>query len=237
MSSVHKQAAYPTNTCPLHKAVLASGVPFSLAADRVRIYSSQYTNIHFLLRGSPPLAMKREKLMLPAVALDFETSDKDPACACALGMVRIENGTVADTLYRLIRPPKKQIHFSDIHGLYWNDLCDAPTFAELWPEFANFMRGARLFIAHNASFDRRVLRACCMASGVQVPDAPFACTVKGSRLGLPQLPHHKLNDVCSHLGFALEHHKAWSDALAAARIYLWLRQSAGLADEQMMLKK
>ncbi|MCQ2444195.1 MAG: 3'-5' exonuclease [Mailhella sp.] len=175
--------------------------------------------------------------MSTAVALDFETSDSDPSCACALGMVRLEDGAVAGTLYRLIRPPKSRILFSDIHGLYWRDLCGAPTFAELLPEFTDFLHGAEILIAHNAAFDRRVLRACFSACGAEAPGIPFACTVKGSRIGLPQLEHHRLSDVCRHLGIELDHHKAWSDAMAAARIYLWLRRNAGLSDRDMMLKK
>ena len=32
-----------------------------------------------------------------------------------------------------IRPPTAQFTFTDLHGLDWEDVHDAPTFAELWP--------------------------------------------------------------------------------------------------------
>lgn len=168
------------------------------------------------------------------VALDFETADKYPDSACALGMSRIENGQVVADWYSLIRPPRSKVCFTEIHGLTWDMLKDQPSFAELWPEISSFLSGAELLAAHNASFDRRVLLGCCRSFGLEAPNLPFVCTVKGSRRGL-RLPHHRLNDVCAHLGFELDHHNAASDALAAARIYLHLR-SIGLSDEDMLLK-
>ena len=168
------------------------------------------------------------------VALDFETSDRWADSACALGLTRIENGVITGELYRLIRPPRSRVFYTEIHGLTWDMLKGEPTFAELWPEFAGFMQGARMLVAHNASFDRRILCGSCEAYGLTPPSLPFACTVKGSRRGL-SLPHNRLNDVCEHLGIELDHHNAASDARAAAKIYLHLR-SIGLSDADMMLK-
>lgn len=96
------------------------------------------------------------------------------------------------------------------------------------------MADARLLVAHNASFDRRVLLGCCEKFDLAPPSLPFVCTVKGARRGL-NLPHNKLNDVCAHLGIELNHHNAASDARAAALIYRHLR-SIGLSDADMMLK-
>ncbi len=172
--------------------------------------------------------------MACVVALDFETADKYADSACALGMSRVEDGKVTASWYRLIRPPRPRVYFTEIHGLTWEMLKDQPTFAELWPDIHGFLAGAGLLVAHNASFDRRVLLGCCRAFGLEAPSLPFACTVKGSRLKL-HLPHHRLNDVCAYLGLELDHHNAASDALAAAKIYLYLR-SCGMTDDEMMLK-
>ncbi len=172
--------------------------------------------------------------MACVVALDFETADKYADSACALGMSRVEDGKVTANWYRLIRPPRPKVYFTEIHGLTWEMLKDQPTFAELWPDIHGFLAGAGLLVAHNASFDRRVLLGCCRAFGLEAPSLPFACTVKGSRLKL-HLPHHRLNDVCAYLGLELDHHNAASDALAAAKSYLCLR-ARGMTDEEMMLK-
>lgn len=168
------------------------------------------------------------------VALDFETADNGADSACALGMARVRGGEVEDVFYRLIRPPRRRICYTDIHGITWNMVRNCPSFGELWPQCAAFLQGADYLAAHNAPFDRRVLRGCCEAAGVDAPAIPFLCTVRGARRGL-SLPHNRLNDVCAHLGIELDHHNAASDALASARIYIFLR-ARGLPLEAMRIE-
>ena len=158
-----------------------------------------------------------------SVAIDFETSGYSAHSACAVGLARIEQGSVTDVFYSLIRPPSSRVMFTEIHGLTWPMLKDAPTFAELWPQMDAFLEGAGSLLAHNASFDRRVLE----------PRAPFLCTLKGSRRSLP-LASKKLSSVSAYFGIALNHHHAGSDAEACARIYLQLR-ALGVTDSQMKL--
>ena len=169
----------------------------------------------------------------PCVAIDIETSGFAAHSACAVGLARIEDGHVVDRLYSLIRPPSSRIMFTEIHGLTWPMLKDAPTFAEIWPQMEAFMNGADALLAHNASFDRRVLQACCREAGAETPRYHFLCTLKGARRSLP-LPSKKLNHVCEHFGIALDHHNAESDAAACAEVYLRLR-ALGVTDGQMRL--
>lgn len=158
----------------------------------------------------------------PYVALDFETADYGADSACALGLARVSGGRVEDVWYSLIRPPRKRVCFTRIHGLTWDLVKDSPSFVELWPKISDFIADASFLVAHNAPFDRRVLNACCAASGIPAPDLPFVCTLRAARRAL-SLPSYKLDAVCAHLGIELAHHHAGSDALAAARILLRLR--------------
>lgn len=167
------------------------------------------------------------------VAIDFETSGYSAHSACAVGLARIEQGSVTGVFYSRIRPPSSRVLFTEIHGLTWPMLKDSPTFAELWPQIAAFLDGAEALLAHNASFDKRVLAASCHASGAHEPRIPFLCTLKGSRRSLP-LASKKLSSVCAYFGIALNHHHAGSDAEACGRIYLQLR-SLGVTDAQMRL--
>lgn len=125
------------------------------------------------------------------------------------------------SFYSLIRPPSSRVRFSEIHGLTWPMLKDAPTFAQIWPEIAAFIADADFLAAHNAPFDRKVLYASCEKIGVPAPAAPFLCTLKGARRALG-LASHTLNAVCSHCAIPLTHHHAGSDALASAAILLHL---------------
>ncbi|MDO5484098.1 MAG: 3'-5' exonuclease [Desulfovibrionaceae bacterium] len=171
--------------------------------------------------------------LCPCVAIDFETSGYAAHTACAVGLARIDEGRISRCFYSLIRPPSSRVLFTEIHGLTWPMLRDAPVFADVWQEASPLLEGTRYLLAHNASFDRRVLQACCRAAGLTAPQIPFLCTLKGARRTLP-LPSKKLSAVCEHFGIALEHHHAGSDARACAEIYVRLR-AQGLTDSQMRL--
>lgn len=108
------------------------------------------------------------------VAIDFETAGYSGHSACAVGLARIENGRLAGSFYQLLRPPSSRVLFTEIHGLTWPMLKDAPTFVEIWPECSAFMQGARFLLAHNASFDRRVLLACCRRQACLRLSCPFS---------------------------------------------------------------
>ena len=89
------------------------------------------------------------------VALDFETADYQPDSACAVGLAKVRGGEVVDTLYSLIRPPRRRVLFTWVHGITWKDVQGSPTFLEFWPQMASFLQGVTHLVAHNAPFDRR----------------------------------------------------------------------------------
>ncbi len=153
------------------------------------------------------------------VAIDFETADHEPDSACAVGLVRVEGLQVVRREVALIRPPRSYVRFAHVHGLTWDRLKDAPSFADVWPQLAPILDGAAVLAAHNASFDRRVLLACCEAAGVPAPAVPFVCTVHVARKTWNLRPNN-LPSVCRRLGIGLMHHDAGSDAEACARILI-----------------
>jgi len=155
----------------------------------------------------------------PFVAIDFETADYQPDSACAVALVRVENMQIVDRRVTLLRPPRRHIVFTHIHGITWPDVAAAPTFAEAWPDLSRILDGAEYLVAHNASFDHGVLSACCFLAGISFPTQPFECTVRLARK-MWRLPTNKLPSVCSHLQIPLQHHDAGSDAEACARIVL-----------------
>lgn len=155
----------------------------------------------------------------PFVAIDFETADHGADSACAVGLVRVEGGEVVRREVVLIRPPRRRVLFTHVHGITWEMVADAPPFAEAWPRFAPLLDGAAFLAAHNAPFDRRVLAACCAAAGLPAPAAPFVCTVQLARKTWALRPND-LPSVCRRLGIGLIHHDALSDAEACARIVI-----------------
>jgi DNA polymerase-3 subunit epsilon len=153
------------------------------------------------------------------LALDFETADHGPDSACAIGLVRVEKGQIAAQVTRLIRPPRRRMHFTYVHGITWPMVAEQPCFADLWPELAPLFDGVTFLAAHNASFDRRVLQACCAAARLAPPAAEFLCTVQLARRVWSIYPTN-LPTVCAKLQIPLQHHEAGSDAAACAQIVL-----------------
>lgn len=155
----------------------------------------------------------------PFVAIDFETADHGADSACAVGLVRVEDSKIVARETVLIRPPRSRILFTHVHGITWPMVKDAPGFGDVWAKVAPLLDGATFLAAHNAPFDRGVLRACCTAHGHPVPALDFVCTVQIARRTWALKPAN-LPAVCRRLGIGLIHHDAGSDAEACARIVI-----------------
>jgi DNA polymerase-3 subunit epsilon len=160
------------------------------------------------------------------VAIDFETADSGRDSACAVGVVRVERGRIVRRESRLIRPPRREFIFTYIHGIAWEDVADADPFGPVWVGLREVFDGADFLAAHNASFDRSVLQACCLSARLEPPPQPFECTVRRARKRWGIRPT-TLPDVCRALDIRLRHHDALSDAEACARIMIAALEPAG----------
>ncbi|MHB8878290.1 MAG: 3'-5' exonuclease [Myxococcaceae bacterium] len=153
------------------------------------------------------------------VAIDFETADYGRDSACAVGLVRVQKGCIVERAVALIRPPRSRFVFTGIHGITWPMVSGVAGFAETWPKLLPLLDGADFIAAHNASFDRSVLNACCAAAGMPAPSLGFRCSVQLARRTWGLRPAN-LPAVCAHLGIPLKHHDPASDAEACARIVI-----------------
>ena len=163
-----------------------------------------------------------DESVLPSyVAIDFETANSKRDSACSIGLTRVEAGQVVASFSRLIRTPTPDFDYfcTRIHGLRWRDVEHEPAFDELWPELEPMFESVRFIAAHNAPFDRSVLRALCERYGLDMPAPGFLDTVRLARKSW-ELSSAKLSSVCAHLDIPLNHHDAGSDAEACARIIL-----------------
>lgn len=153
------------------------------------------------------------------VAIDFETANKDRASACSVGLVTVYKNKIISEDVFLIKPPRQEFEFTNVHGLTWDDVKNEQTFHELWPTIDKIISNADYLVAHNAPFDRGVLNKCCEDNSIDIPKIPFVCTVQLSRKQWDINPT-KLNNVCEVLNIDLNHHEALSDARAAATIVM-----------------
>jgi DNA polymerase-3 subunit epsilon len=152
-------------------------------------------------------------------ALDFETADYGRDSACSLSIVIVEDDTIIDTWTSLIRPPRRDFIFTYLHGIAWEHVKNKPSFGELWDDISKKLEGVAFVAAHNAGFDRSVMKACCATAAIEPVKLPFVCTVKAARSIWGFYPT-TLADVCRQLSIPLQHHDAESDARACARILL-----------------
>jgi DNA polymerase-3 subunit epsilon len=167
------------------------------------------------------------------VAIDFETADAGPDSACAVALVRVEGLEIGRREVRLLRPPRRQFIYSNIHGITWRQVAGQPTFAGAWPELGGILDGASWLAAHNAAFDLSVLRACCAAAGLAPPPLPFLCTMLLARDAWRIYPT-KLPVVCERLDIPLVHHNPLSDAEACAKIVIAALHSGETLDGSFM---
>ena len=99
--------------------------------------------------------------MTKYLAIDFETANPKRDSACAVGLVLFNDTTQMQSYYTLIRPPSSWFKFSHVHGITWPDVKREKPFKDVWAHFAHMIKAADYFVAHNAPFDRSVLRVCC----------------------------------------------------------------------------
>lgn len=158
--------------------------------------------------------------MTEFTAIDFETANSSRSSACSIGLAVVRAGEVIDVSHHLLKPEPA---FFDpfniaIHGITDQDVQDAPTLRDLWPELEKSIRGPLL--AHNASFDMSVLRHALDLGRKPYPDTDYFCSCVISRYAWPEHRSYSLDHLADFLEVDFEHHNAAEDARAAAIIAL-----------------
>ncbi len=96
---------------------------------------------------------------------------------------------------------------------------EAPAAEATLPELAELMEG-RVLVAHNASFDRRVLSQAFRRARLPWPDPPVLCTVALARRLHPLARQRRLRPLAESLGIDVEvSHRALADAETCARVF------------------
>ena len=70
----------------------------------------------------------------------------------------MEGARIAARYDSFIRPPDEGMHFTNIHGITWEDVENERLFPEVRDEFARHLEGVDYLAARYAPFDRNVYR-------------------------------------------------------------------------------
>jgi DNA polymerase-3 subunit epsilon len=175
---------------------------------------------------------------LPIVAIDTETTGRDPASdrVVEVACVRWENGEITLRKSWLVNPgrpiPKEA---SDVHGILDEHVKDAPPFAEIVPELLEALAGA-IPLAYNAEFDRKQLMS--ELGRLAAPASPPPAFQKNAEWIDPLVWARELQkleksralaEVAARLGIELtQAHRATNDAEAALNVFVKFREDSRL---------
>jgi DNA polymerase III epsilon subunit family exonuclease len=109
---------------------------------------------------------------------------------------------------------------TDIHGITNDMVASAPRAPDVLPGLLNFMRGC-VFIAHNATFDVRMLGNELARMRAEAPSEAVVCTVSLARQQIKGPRNYRLETLVDHLGIGTGNlHSALPDANAAREVFL-----------------
>ncbi len=160
---------------------------------------------------------------LDFTAIDFETATAYRNSACAVGIVRVKNGKIADTYYSLIQPPENLYWPQNIaiHKITQYDTKNALIFPKIYDEIKQHLQG-RVVVAHNESFDRSVLKKTMDYYKLNYSELNLSekweCTLKIYKA--KGFSPASLDVCCRKMKIELKHHEALSDARGCAKLYL-----------------
>lgn len=155
------------------------------------------------------------------VAIDFETANSSFTSLCSMGICVVKNNKIVERKEIYIHPIPFEFNKYNIkiHGIYPETVENMPTFGEYWEEIKSYIDGQTV-VAHNTGFDIVALCATLDLFNIPYPSFDYICTVKLSQKAYPDLPSHKLNNLCDALGIKFHHHQAYDDAYACAKVLL-----------------
>ena len=153
--------------------------------------------------------------------VDLETTGGKPAdeAITEIAIYIFDGNNITDRFISLVNP-ERPIHWyvQKLTGINNKMLRRAPKFYEIAKRVIEMTQDA-VIVAHNASFDYRVLKKEFERLGYKF-ERPSLCTVKLSKEVFPNLESYSLGKLCKTLHIPVtERHRASGDALATVELF------------------
>jgi DNA polymerase-3 subunit epsilon len=157
-----------------------------------------------------------------------------------IGIVLIDGEEITSTFSSLVRPGISIPPFiTKLTGISNKMVADSPQFHEIARTIVEMTEG-RSLVAHNVSFDYRILREEFDRLGYEFKSDTL-CTARLSRHYFPDIDKYNLASVAKALNLDLaDRHRAGDDAMATAQIMLQIlnkSRGAGLSLKNMSIYK
>ncbi|MBK3496871.1 DNA polymerase III subunit epsilon [Viridibacillus sp. YIM B01967] len=158
------------------------------------------------------------------IAIDIETANQWRDSICSIGLVKVVDGEIQDTLFTYINPeqPFDEYH-THHHGLTAENVQHAPTFKEFYPTLCQWLNN-QFVVAHYVKYDENVIQESCESIQQLPPYCQYGCTLELAQKACPELPNFKLASVASKLSIPL----TLENAEIIARIVLELGKTKNI---------
>ena len=141
--------------------------------------------------------------------------------------IKVVNNNITDTFSSLVQPSDEIDDFIvELTGIKNSELQQSNKLDDVLPKFKDFISSS-ILVGHNVSFDINFLYDSFIdVSGYELKN-DFIDTLRLARKLLPDLKHHRLDDLLEHyeLNDRL-HHRALNDCYKTFDIYNCLKQDA-----------
>lgn len=157
-----------------------------------------------------------------------------------IGIVLLDGNEIVDTYSTLVNPGISIPPFiTKLTGISQQMVKDAPAFHEVAKKIILMTEG-RSLVAHNVSFDYRILREEYERLGYEFKTDTL-CTARLAKHYFPEIEKYNLKRVATYLGLPLEdRHRAGDDAMATAEVMkkiLAKSEKEGLSLKNMSIYK
>jgi DNA polymerase-3 subunit epsilon len=142
-----------------------------------------------------------------------------------ISVVHVDGDSVKEVFHSLVKPLRRiPAGVSQLTGISDSLLANAPLITDILESLHTALEG-RIFVGHHVNFDYQFVKAAFEASGIVFAPRRL-CTLRLARNVLPGLHSYKLGSLCSKLNIQAHAplHRAGSDALATAHLFLALRK-------------
>lgn len=155
------------------------------------------------------------------VVFDLETTGTDATSdkITEIGAVKIVDGKIESYFETFVNPQKRiPTEVVNLTGITDEMVADAPLFEDVCPDFYKYCHGATL-VAHNIEFDSKFIRKNSEPLDY-IFDHPQLDTLALGRECITGVSNYKLNTLCAKFDISFNHHRAYSDALACAKLLI-----------------
>nr|WP_321982484.1 exonuclease domain-containing protein [uncultured Cohaesibacter sp.] len=165
------------------------------------------------------------------IAIDVETANADQSSICQIGITRVIDGAIANSVASLVDP---QAYFDpisiSIHGIQSEDVDQAEKLHMMLPKLLDALRD-RIVISHSA-FDRVAITRAAEKHQLSIPHIYWLDSMRIARRAWPDLfgqSGYGLANIARTFGLKFSHHDAGEDARIVAEVVIRAIDQTGLS--------